>query len=349
MTLRRNIAAAGIPGPSRMAPPANRIDAIDFGKGTLVLLMVVYHALNYLGYDTIPHQFMAFLPASFIMVAGFLVMQVYSTKEARDRGGVPRRLAIRAMKLLLIFTVLNLGARAIWSRNHYGAELNFQEFISRWFEIFVTGQGRDVAFGVLVPISYTLMLSICVLKMREVSASSPMLLAVGSFVLCASLDLAGHAINNLFFISSGIIGLWLGTLELSDIDRAATSWKFPVAFISVFIGMTWLAPDNYVSQIFLTVTSVFLFYALGRTLPSGRWWNRQVCLLGRYSLMSYIVQILLLQATKVLDPLVPHDAVAQAAFLIVLISVFMWMIVKIVDYGRSKMRVADRLYRGVFA
>src|SRR5215831_16043905 len=102
----------------------HRINAVDFAKGILVVAMVVYHALNYLGYDTLPHDYMAFVPMSFTMIAGFLIMKVHSNLRGSPLSVSARRLASRASKLLIIFTMLNVVARAIWSRSHYGAELS---------------------------------------------------------------------------------------------------------------------------------------------------------------------------------------------------------------------------------
>src|SRR5215475_6597657 len=108
---------------SHVEPGHSRLAALDFTKGVLVLLMVVYHVLNYLDYGSIPHDYLGFVPASFILITGFLVAQVYAAKAKADFGGAAQRLAARALKLLLLFTVLNVGARLIWSRNRYGAEL----------------------------------------------------------------------------------------------------------------------------------------------------------------------------------------------------------------------------------
>jgi len=41
-----------------MNTTARRIDAIDFSKGILVLAMVVYHSMNYAGYESLPRDYM---------------------------------------------------------------------------------------------------------------------------------------------------------------------------------------------------------------------------------------------------------------------------------------------------
>src|SRR5262245_25100407 len=88
----------------------HRISAVDFAKGILVVAMVVYHALNYLGYETLPHDYLAFVPMSFTMIAGFLIMQVHADLRKSPLSVSAVRLASRASKLLVIFTMLNVAA-----------------------------------------------------------------------------------------------------------------------------------------------------------------------------------------------------------------------------------------------
>ena len=70
--------------------------------------------MNYAGYESLPRDYMGFLPTSFIMITGFLLMQVYAGRTSQRSRPVGRRLAVRGLKLLAIFTVLNLAARLAW-------------------------------------------------------------------------------------------------------------------------------------------------------------------------------------------------------------------------------------------
>jgi len=328
---------------------ANRIDAIDFAKGALVLAMVVYHAMNYAGYESLPRDYMGFLPTSFIMITGFLLMQVYARRTSQRSRGVGRRLAVRGLKLLVIFTALNVAARLAWSRNHYGAELGVTEFFSDWFDVYVTANAKSVAFDVLVPIAYTILLAIAVLALRETRPSAPLLLAAVVFATCLVLDAAGWPINNLQFIGAGIIGLWFGTRDLADVDRVADSWPAVVALGLVYVAVAWTGSQSYPAQIYMTIFALVFLYAMGRRRSAERWWVGQVCLLGRYSLLGYIVQILLLQGVRVFDRLESTEQSVRAAILVALVSVMMWGVVVVVEIGRKKARLIDRVYRSVFA
>src|ERR1035437_5508628 len=103
-----------------------RIQEIDFTKGILIISMVIYHTLN--SHRVFPHQFMAFLPASFIMITGFIITQIYFPKYGLDIKGLRTRLAVRSLKLLLIFTVLNLVILTIWPKYHYGKAFELENF-----------------------------------------------------------------------------------------------------------------------------------------------------------------------------------------------------------------------------
>src|SRR6266404_6713536 len=91
-----------IPG----AKPA-RIPALDFTKGALVLIMVLYHWINYfLG----PHdiRYLRFLTPSFIFISGFIVSNVYIFKYGISDAQLPKRLIQRGLKILGVFLLLNL-------------------------------------------------------------------------------------------------------------------------------------------------------------------------------------------------------------------------------------------------
>src|SRR3954471_1262204 len=89
-------------------PRSTRITALDWTKGALIVCMVVYHAINYSAFRPLAFRYLAFLPPSFIFVAGFLVGQTYASKYDLSRTAPYRRLIVRGLKILILFTVFNL-------------------------------------------------------------------------------------------------------------------------------------------------------------------------------------------------------------------------------------------------
>src|ERR1700735_4456034 len=91
-------------------PRPDRNPALDFTKGALVLVMVLYHWANYfLNLSWTFYKYLHFLTPSFIFIAGFMISNVYLSKYASTKSGLSKRLFTRGLKLLAIFLFLNLG------------------------------------------------------------------------------------------------------------------------------------------------------------------------------------------------------------------------------------------------
>ena len=142
-----------------------RISALDFTKGTLVLLMVLYHWLNYfIGIQWGYYQYLRFLTPSFIFITGFMVSRVYLAKYDPTDGRLSLRLFTRGLKLLAIFIVLNVArivvipilSTGVLERNLFDPDNLFIIFLSG--NLWGLG-GKLVSFSILVPISYLLMFS----------------------------------------------------------------------------------------------------------------------------------------------------------------------------------------------
>src|SRR5215472_5576139 len=83
---------------------AQRIPSLDFTKGTLVLLMVLYHWLNY--FTNLPwkyYDYLRFLTPSFIFITGFIISHVYLSKYAASDTRLSKRLFTRGLKLIAVF------------------------------------------------------------------------------------------------------------------------------------------------------------------------------------------------------------------------------------------------------
>jgi uncharacterized membrane protein len=77
---------------------ANRILALDFTKGALVLIMVLYHWINYFNGPS-DNRYLRFLTPSFIFITGFLISNVYLTKYGILDPQLPKRLIQRGVKI----------------------------------------------------------------------------------------------------------------------------------------------------------------------------------------------------------------------------------------------------------
>src|SRR4051812_33192295 len=83
---------------------------LDAVKGILVLLMVLYHWVNYfVGLQWSGYRYLRFLTPSFILITGYLVGHVYLRRYVADDVRLWRRLLGRGAKLLLLFVLLNVA------------------------------------------------------------------------------------------------------------------------------------------------------------------------------------------------------------------------------------------------
>ena len=91
-----------------------------------------------------------------------------------------------------------------------------------------------------------------------------------------------------------------------------------------------------------------LLYAAGSRVDPRRWLPEQTLLLGRYSLMAYIVQIFYLQLFK-RSPLYGEFEAPGAVVVIVSTAILTWGTVLMVDRARQRNTLVDRAYRLIFA
>ena len=147
------------------SPKAQRIPALDFTKGALVLLMVLYHWVNYfIGPQWEYYEYLRFLTPSFIFITGFLISNVYLLKYAAADSRLSKRLITRGFKLTGIFLVLNLSRYFLVPLLRTDVIAGNPFTPRNVFVIAVSGNlpavgSKLISFSILLPISYVLVLS----------------------------------------------------------------------------------------------------------------------------------------------------------------------------------------------
>src|SRR5262245_13312773 len=113
------IATAARPESIAAAGATQRIAALDFTKGALVLFMVLYHWLNYfVASQGEFYRYLRFLTPSFIFITGFLISNVYLSRYRISDPRLPRRLVQRGLKTLAIFIILNILIGFLFSQSY---------------------------------------------------------------------------------------------------------------------------------------------------------------------------------------------------------------------------------------
>jgi len=327
---------------------SDRIGAVDFSKGMLVLFMVVYHSLNCLGHESLPHYYLLFVPPSFILITGFIVTHVYVPRYGTATREIVSRLTLRSVKLVTLFTLMNVGAGLVFSGRRGGAVTGLSDFVGNWVDVYVMGGSRWAAFEVLLPIGYLLCLSIPVLWLQARVPAATAWVTAAVIAACLAAERFGYPVYNLYLIGAGLLGMAVGLVPDAGMKAAIGRWGPPLAFYALYWLAFLLLGDRYGVQLVATLASVALVYTAGSRIDLHRWMPVQVLILGRYSLLAYIVQIFYLQLFK-RSPLYGDFGATGAVAVILLAAVLTWATVRVLDRVRGDHALVDRAYRLIFA
>lgn len=330
-----------------------RLSALDFTKGALVLIMVLYHWLNYF-YGPHDSRYLRFLTPSFIFITGFLISNVYLKKyDVRDPD-LRRRLMYRGLKILATFLALNVII-AVLVGGLTNVKLFFVQLASSGaVRVFITGNvviagmGRGVAFYILVPIAYLLVMSSALFVVCRFYKYAFHAVCTVCLLGVLILRLNGIEISNLELLTIGLLGVIVGYVPIAKINTfvrhplsLATAYVCYIAAITVWNVI-------YPLQVVGVCLSLLILYLVGGRGDEAGLVRSRVILLGKYSLFGYIAQIAILQVLRRafrntdLGP-----GVLTVSFLLAIaLTVFS---VEVVDGARRRSTAVDKVYRWVFA
>jgi peptidoglycan/LPS O-acetylase OafA/YrhL len=316
--------------------------------------MVLYHWVNYfIGPQWAYYEYLRFLTPSFIFITGFMISNVYLSKYAAADSRLSKRLFTRALKLMAVFLALNLSRIFIVPILGTGVVARKLPDLRNLFTIFVTGNfavsgGKLIAFSILVPISYLLMLSGALMAPYRFYKYTFQLVCVVLLLSILALGLAGARSFNLEFIAIGMLGVMIGFTPIESIDNFVRHpLALAFAYLCYAIAITiWNVPFTLLTVgVFLSIMVIYLVGATGSesgTIRSG------VILLGKYSLFGYISQIAILQILSAgfyrVNFGVPGLGLSFfAAFALTIMSI------ELLDRARARITSIDWLYRAIFA
>jgi hypothetical protein len=321
--------------------------ALDWVKGALVLLMVLYHWLNYfIGLDWPGYRYLRFLTPSFLFITGLIVGRVYLVKYGGSPWQLARRSWQRGFKLLALFALLNLVDTAVSLRRLESIDIARGWPLNRLEAVFLHGTG-GAAFSILVPIAYFLLAVPLIWGVVKVVGMPLWVLSIATLALAITASQTALANAQLEFLSVGTAGAALGAARRFDIDYLGTRLGLLTSAYVLHIAAiaAWNAP--FAMQVVTTYLHVLLLYAWASRLALDGDMVRRVLELGQYSLLAYVSQILALQVLRrALPP--PHHTATLALTLLASI-LLTWGTVRAVAYLRRRSRAADQCYRLVFA
>lgn len=324
-----------------------RIDALDMTKGVLVMAMVVYHSFNYSTDYTLGFKYLPFLPPSFILITGFLISRLYFRPEAARDSRVYGRLFFRGCRLLVLFTLLNLLTQLVGRHKAVGSPEGLRYLWDYSYEIYGIGGSHFAAFSILLPIAYLLLLApLLVLIYRAHPVLVPVI-AIPVAVFCAITSHGGDYFN-LGLLGAGLFGVIAGYVPDKVLLLLGRYWYIAVAgYIGyiVFIHLGWQSRFDQFPNAFLALAAIFSVCAAIGAKPFA---GRELLIVGRYSLLAYIVQIAVLQVlTRLIGRLEPFTVLffVQMAG----VGLLMILMVEALQWARKRSAWIDASYRLIFA
>lgn len=320
-----------------------RIPALDFTKGALVLIMVLYHWLNYfVSPSGAWYKYLRFLTPSFIFITGFFVSNIYLAKYNTRDSRLPKRLLSRGLKLVAIFVSLNAAIGLLFPRGGAASLTNWP--------VYVTGNAIDgrAAFSVLLPIGYLLVLSAGLVVVSKIYRN--IFHAVCAVMLLLAFLASFYGPKNAYFelVAIGLLGVSIGYVPMDKVERIV---HHPFVLLVLYAGYLFaitLWDELFALQIVGVCLSLALIYVLGERKGEPEFIWKTVILLGQYSLFGYIAQIVILQ---ILRRILQHRSSGLVPEVMALIAgVFLtYLGVQLLDSARKRASIVNKLYSAVFA
>jgi peptidoglycan/LPS O-acetylase OafA/YrhL len=333
---------------------SQRIPALDFTKGTLVLFMVLYHWLNYFyGPQGAIYNYLRFLTPSFIFITGFLISHVHLAKYGANTSKLSKRLFIRGLKLLVVFVGLNVLVSLLEPSSFIRSMVADQTVTASLESVFITGNapggtvGKIAAFGILVPISYLLILASFLLIVRPYFKYIFFAACVLSLTCMVLGGLRDTQYPNLELLAVGLLGVVCGYTSEKRIQQVVKrTWVVVTVYCVYVVAITLWEVSYYVQMVGACLTTTLIYIVgvhAGSEGPKAR-----VVRLGRYSLFGYISQIAILQFLSASLKHVNHGPAILAGSLVAGFALTMAS-VEAIDRGRARYRAIDVAYKGIFA
>lgn len=320
--------------------------ALDFVKGVLVVFMVIYHAMNIFstaGFEA--YAYIRFVSGSFILLSGYIVASF--GRQAFEAAPRPttRRLITRGLKLVALFVALNglIWATGVGNPNKSGPDTT--SLPQALLDVFVTGKAGVASFQILLPIAYVLIAAPLFLALRKYALA----ILIVAFAATAVLDgLDSNAVNPEFALM-GAIGLAGGLLLRPGGGMAlANLWLSVVALAAVIAAMRFLSLHLMLYTLG-TLAVLKLLHDIGSRVPLEGSVGRSVVLLGQYSLVGYIGQIVVLQLSSSLLSRPQWDLGWEVAVAVLVTILVLLLSCKALTFIRARSALADRAYKLVFS
>lgn len=323
---------------------------LDIIKGFLVLVMLLYHCGSISDFPSV-HVILRkidFIHYAFLLITGFLCGYHYYPIVASTRRKIQMRLFCRGTKILALFACGNIAYHVLGYSNAEMRALPLQSKITTTFLSPFSG-GPDVAFGILYLISIFLFgagLIICTSWVKWLLSLVIVLPVVVDNI-------------TLVFMAFGCAGMLVGILAREGHLKSLSSllhrrlWMFPLVLVPVVALVPtpdrWHVGAKGPLVFFLAEMPLWFFGALWLVRQTGsQRIQQQIVLLGRYTLLAYILQVVVARVTFHVLYRVGFRDLTYYGLSLVIVGAAMWVAVLVVERMRMLDRFWDRAYAVVF-
>lgn len=331
---------------------SRRNESLDIIKGGLVCVMLLYHSVSVSNFAElrVVTSRVDFIHYAFLLITGFLCGYHYHGVSHGRKEKVSQRLFVRASKLLAIFICTNIFYHAFgYGRGYLERLSSLRTPMDVIKEILVGIPGEFVAFEILYLIAAFLAVAAILIRFDSVKWM------LGLMVL-APLMVEGLPI---LFIAFGCVGMLGGIFAqegqlvyMEPIFRRFI-WIFPLLllgqmiFLSPFVN--WQVANEWRLLFVTAETLVWSFTFLWLVDCVGnRWIKEQIILLGRYTLLAYIFQMVSARIVYVVLSGIGLKNFSYYGLSLILVTTLTWVVIICIERLRKSWREGDRIYRLVF-
>ena len=328
----------------------DRDHIIDFTKGVFVIAMVAYHTLNYFLPNFLKgFAYLSFVNKGFIFYSGFLCGTIYFKKYVLNREAVYKRLTVRALKLMLLYIVLNILVYAFIKSDIEYYYLNSRSFYDNFVLILIDGSSGITAFGVLQPIACTLLIGAPLIGLHKFKYYIYFII-IFVFVLLSFSNVTTHNANGVLV---GIFGVFSGLFFNEMRDKLYIA---PIRYIGILFLMAFLLfvvpyepRSSLITIVIYIILVVYNLHSLAMLTGPSKAVTFSIDKLGQYSLFLYLTQIGVLQILKRTFKISSSSITIDHIMIFVFVNVLLLALCYLADYSRKKMTVIDKVYRFVFS
>jgi peptidoglycan/LPS O-acetylase OafA/YrhL len=314
---------------------------LDFVKGLLVLVMVLYHTMNIFTTASDAYQYIRFVSGSFILLSGYIVARVYQPRFAKNSMQTSQRLLSRGIKLLVIFTLLNVLA-SLGSVRTGKSLFGVESYLADWPLIYGIGSPRGASFQILLPIAYLLLAAPLLLRLAPIRKW----FLAAAMALAFALSFAGFESVNIGFFAIGLIGVAVGML-VSAMRRPffIESRSLLAALLLVVVAWMRTLEANTLTYALAIGLVVKLLYDFSRMLDMRHIASRAVLTLGVYSLVCYIAQLVVLHGVSAALGHPHWDLGYEAIVIFAAVGVALVAGCRLLTLLRRRFELVDATYR----